>query len=597
MKIFKELFLFFLLFFVIVAKGHGITKTSHSLDTISLQLKWKHQFQFAGYYAAIEKDYYKEAGLFVRIQEAKTGNESIPSVESGESNFGIAASDLLISYNIGSPIVVLANIFQHSPHVFLSLKNSSSDNIHDFSGKSIMLESHAEELIAYLKSEQINLEELTFIPHTFKPTALIEDEIFAISAYSTDEPYLLEHSGIEFNIYNPRSSGIDFYGDVLFTSKKEIENHPERVNKFLKATLKGWSYALNNQDEIVNLIYNRYSKRHSIEHLQFEARQTNRLIMPDVVEIGYVNANRWQRIGEIYEDLGMIASNFSIDGFVYNRNPEISYWIRYRTTFIVVVIALLIALVAVRFYKLSRKLQHESKVRHKREQQLISANAYKDKLFSIIAHDLKGPVGNINNFLDILLTDIQGLDANKQVIFNSLRESSKNTYKLLENLLTWALSQKDEILFNPQNNDIKRIIDSNIEILFTTAENKQIRLYSKCRESLFATFDKEMIDLVIRNLLSNALKYTNNNGEIIIDAKNEEQSLIVSIMDTGNGMDEKTVNNLFSIDQKKESEIGTMGEKGSGLGLILCKDFVKKHKGNIWVESKLGIGSTFYFSL
>ena len=281
-------------------------------DTIILQLKWKHQFQFAGYYAAIEKGYYSKAGLTVKLVEAESGNESIHSVVKGEAQYGIAASDLLLSRNADIPVVLLANIFQHSPHIFLVLNHDKLDNIHDLAGKSIMLEQHADELLAYLRAEQISTKGINFIPHTFTPDPLINGGVYAISAYSTDEPYLLKNSGIEYSIFNPRAGGIDFYGDVLFTSENEIKKYPERVKAFLDASLIGWKYALENENEIIDLIYNKYSKRHTKEHLQFEAEQMKRLIMPEVVEIGYVNPNRWQRIGEIYADLSMLPDDFSL---------------------------------------------------------------------------------------------------------------------------------------------------------------------------------------------------------------------------------------------------------------------------------------------
>lgn len=585
-----------ILFFSAISTN-SIAQTANSLDTITLQLKWKHQFQFAGYYAAIEQRYYEEAGLYVKVKEAVSGNESIPSVLSNEAQYGVAASDLLISFNTGSPIVILANIFQHSPHVFLTIKNDASDNIHDFSGKSIMLEKHADELIAYLKKEQVDLNDLTFIPHTFSPENLINGEVFGISAYSTDEPFLLKKGGIDFNIYNPRSSGIDFFGDILFTSKNEIKNHPERVKAFLDATIKGWNYALENSDEIVKLIYNKYSQRHSIEHLQFEAEQTERLIMPQVVEVGYINESRWQRIGEIYSELGMLPGDFTLDGFIYDRNPEVKFWLKYRITLFVIFIALLIAFIALRFYKLNKKLRNESVVRIKREEELKAANADKDKLFSIIAHDLKGPIGTIDSFLGLLNADMENCNPETKEIFQQIQESTKSAYKLLENLLKWALSQRNEISFVPQNYNFSDLVLFNINVLTTAAENKNINLINNCDQKLYGIFDKDMISTVLLNLLNNAIKYTSKGGTVVLSAKKEKDQLVVSVQDNGIGMDDETRKNVFGGKLKQVSAIGTLGERGTGLGLVLCKEFINKHHGSIWAESEPAKGSTFYFTI
>lgn len=151
-------------------------------------------------------------------------------------------------------------------------------------GKTIMLENQTAELLAYQAMQQIPLDDLSFINHTFSPQSLINQEADAMSAYSTDEPFLLIESGQEFNIFNPRASGIDLYGDNLFTTEDEVKNHPRRVKAFLEASLKGWDYALKNQNTIINIILENYSTRHSRAHLEYEAQQTKRLIMPNVIE-------------------------------------------------------------------------------------------------------------------------------------------------------------------------------------------------------------------------------------------------------------------------------------------------------------------------
>ena len=350
---------FFTLFILLSSLGIR-SNPIQELDTIRLQLKWKHQFQFAGYYAAIEKGYYKNKGLYVEIIEAHEEDEPISCVLHGKAQYGVASSNIILARNSGFPVVLLANIFQHSPHIFLSLTRDGNDNIHDLAGKTIMLEKQTAELLAYMTMEQIPLENISFINHTFSPQSLINQEAFAMSAYSTDEPFLLVEAGEEFNIFNPRSSGIDFYGDNLFTSEDEIENHPQRVKDFLEATLKGWDYALKNEDKIIDLILENYSTRHSRAHLEFEAEQTKRLIMPNVIEIGYINRERWRRIGEIYAELGMLPREFSMDGLIYERNPKPSNEKTYIVFTIIISITFIISLIAIRFYTLSNKLKDES---------------------------------------------------------------------------------------------------------------------------------------------------------------------------------------------------------------------------------------------
>jgi len=691
------------------------------LDTIQLQLKWKHQFQFAGYYAAIEKGYYKNNGLFVEIIEAKQDDEPIHCVSNGLAQYGVASSNIILARNSGYPVVLLANIFQHSPHIFLSLKKDGNGNIHDLAGKTIMLENQTAELLAYLTMEQIPLDNISFIDHTFSPQSLIKQEAFAMSAYSTDEPFLLAESGEEFNIFNPRSSGIDFYGDNLFTSEDEIENHPLRVKAFLEASLKGWDYALKNQDAIVDIILENYSTRHSRGHLEYEAQQTKRLIMPNVIEIGYINKERWRRIGEIYSELGMLPREFTMDGLIYERNPKPNKTKTFISFVFIISITLIVSFIAIRFYTLSRKLKDESQQRkmkeklisilekryrnltenapfpiiissledssilylnpracekfeisshyalHKNasmfyvdpqkrntlieelnkngfvkntefklkmasgkrfwslissnliifddkpalfsaimdineqknlEEKITIANQDKDQLISIIAHDLRGPIGTLDALLETIVNDGYDLSEEKQNnILIRLKETSKATYELLENLLMWALSQKDEIAFYPEEHHINDIIHTNIQLYKESALKKHIELLETQCKPIKATFDKNMINFVIRNLINNAIKYSLEYGEISVIAKIENEVLRVEVKDRGIGIDSKKQEKLFKINVNNISTKGTNGEKGSGLGLYLCSDFIKKHGGSIEVESELGRGSLFSFRI
>ncbi len=344
---------------------------NQELDPVTVQLKWKHQFQFAGYYAALEQGYYEEAGLDVHLMEAPDGaDEPAQVVLQGDADFGIAASDLLLLRAQGEPVVALASIYQHSPLILLSVEDRGIDNIHDLAGKEVMIEAHAAELLAYLESEGISPNDLTQRPHSFDPEALIQGQVAAISAYSTDEPFLLKQAGLEYQIFNPRASGIDFYGDTLFTTEAQIREHPERVKAFLEASLRGWEYALNHSEEIVDLIYSKYSQRHSQEHLLFEAEQTHRLILPEVVEIGYMNPGRWQRIGEIYNEMNMAPAELSLEDFLYDRNPKPDLTWFYLTLFGILFVLGIISLITTRFYRLNTALQKEMTERIQTEQNL-----------------------------------------------------------------------------------------------------------------------------------------------------------------------------------------------------------------------------------
>jgi ABC-type nitrate/sulfonate/bicarbonate transport system substrate-binding protein len=354
------------------------------LDRVTLQLKWKHQFQFAGYYAALEKGFYRDAGLDVRIIEATAGHEATENVILGDAEFGIGMSDLVQLRAKGKPIVALATIFQHSPSVILSLKKNGIENIHSLAGKRIALEDHSEQLLAYFESEGIPRDKMTFTPHDYDITKLISGEVDAISAYSTDEPFLLLEKGIEYNTFSPRAGGIDFYGDTLFTSEHEIKHHRKRVDAFLAASLKGWDYALEHSEEIIDLILTRYSTRHSREHLQYEATMSKKLIMQNVVELGYMNPGRWIHIADTFKELEIIPNDFSIEGFVYKHDNGRQLRQLYLMIAAISGIATLCFMIAARFYKLSRRLKHEVDKRQEYIDKLGEANSQIKSLKGII---------------------------------------------------------------------------------------------------------------------------------------------------------------------------------------------------------------------
>lgn len=305
----------------------GLSATSPGLDKVTLRLKWLHQFQFAGYYAAIDQGYYRNAGLEVELIEDNGEEESVQTVTSNRAQFGIGGTELLLHRARGTPIVALAAIFQHSPLVFLVPKGSVITNIHQLAGKRVMLEKHSAELLAYLRAEGLTMEDLEILPHSYGVNELLEGKADAISAYLTDEPFNIVAKNLDYSVFMPQSSGIDFYCDILFTSEEQIKNHPQRVKAFLEASKKGWEYALEHPEEIADLILSRYSKRHSREHLLFEAEKTKTLIRPDVVEIGYMNIGRWQHIADKYHELGMLPADVSLDGFIYSPdNENVASW-------------------------------------------------------------------------------------------------------------------------------------------------------------------------------------------------------------------------------------------------------------------------------
>lgn len=299
----------------------AVSGAAQALDSVTLQLKWRHQFQFAGYYAALEQGYYREAGLDVKLVEATPATNVVEEVAAGRAQFGIGTSELLLARR-HAPVVALAVIFQHSPLILLA-REDKIGNLHQLAGRNVMIEAHSEELIAYLRNEGLPPEKLHILPHSQSIGDLIEGKVAAISAYSTTEPYLLRRTGLRTIEFSPRASGIDFYGDNLFTSQQELKRHPERVRAFRAASLRGWEYAMKHPDEIIALILARYNSQ-GLDRgfLAFEASRTAQLMQAQLIEIGHMNPGRWQHIADTYAELDMQAKGTLPADFLYNTTPE-----------------------------------------------------------------------------------------------------------------------------------------------------------------------------------------------------------------------------------------------------------------------------------
>lgn len=231
------------------------------------------------------------------------------------------------------------------------------------------------------------------------------------------------------------------------------------------------------------------------------------------------------------------------------------------------------------------------------ELKLIELNATKDKFFSIIAHDLRNPFNHILGNVELLIENYDELDDCKRKHFvEKVYASSKNAFNLLENLLEWSRTQSNTIVFKPQPVNLLKICNEVTENLAPLASAKNIKIDIVAAPIINLYSDINMIRTVLRNLISNAIKYTNQNGNIHISAEICEKNVTITVSDNGVGIDLRHMNQLFDI-QDKMSRKGTAGEKGTGLGLIICKEFIEKHKGKIWVESEPGRGSDFKFTI
>lgn len=245
----------------------------------------------------------------------------------------------------------------------------------------------------------------------------------------------------------------------------------------------------------------------------------------------------------------------------------------------------------------SHELKLEKEKIEEKKKELEELNATKDKFFSIIAHDLKNPFNTVIGLSELLLYRYEYYDDEKiKEFIEQINNFSSNAYNLLDNLLQWARSQTGRIKVKPSDIDIEKLIQENISLLQDNAKQKHIDLHAEMDKELYCYADSNMVNTVIRNLISNAIKFTPKNGNVIIKAEEKKENVKVSVTDNGVGIDKEDIPKLFNLTTNFSSE-GTDSEQGTGLGLILCKEFIEKNNGEIWVDSKKGEGSSFIFTL
>lgn len=270
-----------------------------SLEKVTLQLRWMPQFQFAGYFMAKEKGFYRDEGIDVSIIPGNGNRTQImEEVLSGRADFGIGNSGLVLASMKSQPITVVADIFQRSASVMI-VRPGLEKSIADLSNRNLALRSLEDnpELYAVFNSfgiEPSSLPKLSTATYGFDE--FITGKADAINAYLSNEPYLLQKEGIDFRLIDPEKYGIDFYGDALFARSSYVKNHTELVKRFVRASLKGWIYALEHEEEAILYIQSNTSSKKTFDHLKYEAKVIKDLIMPDYIPLGNINKERWKKL-------------------------------------------------------------------------------------------------------------------------------------------------------------------------------------------------------------------------------------------------------------------------------------------------------------
>lgn len=591
---------------VFISFNAKVLQANSQTDTIKVQLIYKHQFQFAGFYAAIHKGFYQDVGLNVALLLPNGEAGSTTQLLAGESHIGIGSHGLVKKRVDGAPIILLASIFQHSPQALITSDNSGINNIKDLAGKRVMIEKHAIDLLAFMADEGLNDGMIVEIPYDYNVYNLIDNKVDAMSVYLTDNTYLLDALKFPYRIISPLSGGIDFYGDSIFTTEDYYLNNSEKVKSFIDATIKGYNYALDNKQEIINLIIEQYDADLSKDHLLYEANKMEDFIARDIVEIGHINEGRWRYTLDVYKKLNLVDKNSSLDGFFlsdYDRN----YLKRIPIETIILYLTILVILVVVALIYVTNSIKLKQQLRKslELEKHLKHANDTKDQLISIIAHDLKNPFSGIISLSSLVLLDLDSI--NREELKNSLRlirNSAEDAYQMLKNLLEWVLIQQDGIMVRARIVPLLKEYAHIFDVYKEQAQSKKINFELDIHPEHRLFVDPHMLEVIVRNILTNAIKFTNEQGSIWVTTYKKHHksktphttNLVLEIKDTGVGISEENISRILA-GELLESTPGTNKEKGTGLGLTLCREFVAANKGELHISSEIGIGSVFSIEL
>jgi len=587
------------------------------LEHISVQLQWKHQFEFAGFYAAIEKGFYKEVGLDVELIEFQSGTSIVDTVLSGEATYGLGYSSIILDYYHNKPIVMMANFFKQSPLVLLVQKNIKRPS--DLKNKTIMgLSDSIDEITlqSMLHKFGIRNNDYKNVSSNFKMDNFINKKVDAMTAFISNETYILDSLGVEYNIFNPTVYGLEYYDNNLFTTKKEVQNNPKRAKDFTKASIRGWKYALANKEEIVEIILEKYNTQNkSKEALVFEARQLEDLILPSVYPVGMIEKTRLEAMIETFKQEGFIDKHSykNLDQFIFMDNQHIlSKW--YIVNYIkyiynhwvwqfVAVFGIILLFVLYRNYivkklnkDLHRKIQEGISKIQEKDRLLFHQNklASMGEMMENIAHQWRQPLSQINSTVLLLDTILEEKNLKDSEVEEKLSEIESLTLYMsntINDFKEFYEPDKEKIIF-----ELHQIVNDSLlilsESLKTNNINVVLEIESLMKVNAYPNELKQVLIVLLNNAMDVLMQRKIEMAKITIEIQNDSKFIYLRLIDNAGGIEKNHIDRVFEpyYTTKHKSQ-------GTGLGLYIAKLIIEESCSGELSVSNEADGAVFEMKL
>lgn len=576
-------------------------------DKIKLQLKWWHQFQFAGYYAASIKGFYKAESLDVLIKPGKELLSPVAEVLNGNADYAVTGSELLLNFSEGAPVKVLGAIFQHSPYVIISQFEKHIIAAADLKGKTIMCAQNQGiiELKALALKNSIPLDSINFKEHSWNNIDITNGKADAMTGYSSVEVFQLREQQVSVNVVKPSNYGIDFYGDVVFCSEKTLDKNRAVTDRFMKATFAGWEYAMQNPNELADYILTLPGVKErgvTKNALLFEAGEMKQLLLPGVVEMGHMTAGRWQNILDNYKSLDMVSKDQTLEGFIYNQQKASEENLLESALIVMGIIFIIIGMLFAYSISLKRAVRKRTKeleveiIQRKKQEAGLEKISYElqvtnnelEQFAYLTSHNLRAPVTNLRSL--IKLFDKENLHEKNKLFFDKIEFSVNNFNEMLSDLNVILSARKEEVASYKTLNfgeELQHVMNS----ISQTAADDDLNVLHDFSKSPQVYCQQDVLRSVLLNLVTNAIKYKKmgNKPELFLQSDLSGDYIILKATDKGIGINlNKYGNRLFNPYQRLHPHI-----EGKGLGLYLIKIQVEKMGGKINVESVEKKGTTF----